>query len=1002
MQAIRNGLKSAVRTPGKTLLFVLILTMTAALLTVSCCVFTAVRDYLDECGDYFHVIAVLEYIGKSYPDTVVYDEELAAAVEENRDALSELANSEEVLFWEPASAQLALSPLLQRKDAEVPRPDAAVLRICFHSYDESKSVYTALVEESLYSRTDYTNKLILVPPLDGPDQPQLRCSYLAAGEFFVGRSAFANFRIETLDRAEDGDEVSFQRRAEMLHRVNDSCPVTRTSAAEDLYPFHEQILKLTAGRFFTQKEYDEKARVCIVSERVTGLLGLKVGDSIPFTLLNAEGDLYGAEEHVQTGEESYEIVGITNHDENYALRVFLPDAEAACTAVRPVNGYALGQFRLKNDAVSVFLEQAAPLLEDGFRLNVYDQGYAEVREPMEELLMISAIFLAVCLLLAACALGLHSHIFVSRQKETGRTMLALGSGRPHVCCYFLSMALAVTIPGALLGALIGRLAEDRVFAILRRFIAQFAEQDLRFSSTRISVVRTLEFAPGIPIRTYLAAGAILMAGTLVFTLLFVLAGLQEKNAVKKKTVRRQAPGRCASVSRFSGFFKYGILSLRRGKARTAAVLLLGLAAAMFFGWLTASLAGYEEQMAAYRANAVISAGTTDFYGKQVDGLVVDGGAVTNLAVTDLATDCCATVSYGNIKFLGVEGGEQIPFDWPEYGTFAYENVMAQLIHEPAWIGTSSIAGSPPFRYSGSGSVEWLEGWSEADLTRLEQVYYSPDTQYSYWSGPAVCAVPRDMMEKYGIRLGDTINTVIKYWHPRLEYIMQPLQLQVVAAFVSPTGSACVYSPVTFIFREWQFKNVFAAPGSDPQLDACQALGLSPRLKYSSFTFTLKDAARLDELREAMEEADFTWVRSGVRDRSLAFIEDSVYLNTTRSMERQIQFVSALYNALYLLAGIIGFSLAWLLIRSRQREIAVMRALGTQSGRIVGNFLIEQFLLMATGLGLGIGISSLTGASLNQAQLLLTAAFLGLWTLSSLICLISGLKKQSFAALTEPE
>jgi hypothetical protein len=254
MQAIRNGLKSAVRTPGKTLLFVLILTMTAALLTVSCCVFTAVRDYLDECGDYFHVIAVLEYIGKSYPDTVVYDEELAAAVEENRDALSELANSEEVLFWEPASAQLALSPLLQRKDAEVPRPDAAVLRICFHSYDESKSVYTALVEESLYSRTDYTNKLILVPPLDGPDQPQLRCSYLVAGEFFVGRSAFANFRIETLDRAEDGDEVSFQRRAEMLHRVNDSCPVTRTSAAEDLYPFHEQILKLTAGRFFTQKE----------------------------------------------------------------------------------------------------------------------------------------------------------------------------------------------------------------------------------------------------------------------------------------------------------------------------------------------------------------------------------------------------------------------------------------------------------------------------------------------------------------------------------------------------------------------------------------------------------------------------------------------------------------------------------------------------------------------------------------------------------------------------
>jgi RsiW-degrading membrane proteinase PrsW (M82 family) len=74
------------------------------------------------------------------------------------------------------------------------------------------------------------------------------------------------------------------------------------------------------------------------------------------------------------------------------------------------------------------------------------------------------------------------------------------------------------------------------------------------------------------------------------------------------------------------------------------------------------------------------------------------------------------------------------------------------------------------------------------------------------------------------------------------------------------------------------------------------------------------------------------------------IEDEIYLNTTQSMERQIQYVSVLYGALYLLAGVIGFALAWLLLLSRRREIAVMRALGTQSGRILGNFLLEQLLL----------------------------------------------------------
>ena len=132
------------------------------------------------------------------------------------------------------------------------------------------------------------------------------------------------------------------------------------------------------------------------------------------------------------------------------------------------------------------------------------------------------------------------------------------------------------------------------------------------------------------------------------------------------------------------------------------------------------------------------------------------------------------------------------------------------------------------------------------------------------------------------------------------------------------------------------------------------------------------------------------------------IDDEIYLNTTHSMERQIQFISVLYHALYLFAGIIGFALAWLLIQSRRREIAVMRALGTQPGRIVGNFLLEQLLLMALGLGLGVWLGLLAGTAPARTQLWLTAAFLGVWTLSTLICLIVGLRKQSFAALTEPE
>lgn len=124
MTAIKNGIKCMARTPGKTLLFLLILTVTAALLTVSFCVFGAVRGYLDDCDVYFHTIAELEYIGEEYPDQQVYDEGFAAAVEENRAALEALVSSDAVLAWEPGSAELAYTSLLHRTD----RQAAAALR----------------------------------------------------------------------------------------------------------------------------------------------------------------------------------------------------------------------------------------------------------------------------------------------------------------------------------------------------------------------------------------------------------------------------------------------------------------------------------------------------------------------------------------------------------------------------------------------------------------------------------------------------------------------------------------------------------------------------------------------------------------------------------------------------------------------------------------------------------------------------------------------------------
>ena len=104
----------------------------------------------------------------------------------------------------------------------------------------------------------------------------------------------------------------------------------------------------------------------------------------------------------------------------------------------------------------------------------------------------------------------------------------------------------------------------------------------------------------------------------------------------------------------------------------------------------------------------------------------------------------------------------------------------------------------------------------------------------------------------------------------------------------------------------------------------------------------------------------------------------------------------------LVLGIIGFVLAWLLVSSRGKEIAVMRALGTRPFEIVAIFFAEQMLLCGAGLGLGLLIEKLFGHTIGPQLKMLVLLFYAVWLVSSLICLFVSVTKQAYAALAEPE
>lgn len=63
---VKNGIRSVLRSPGKTVLFFFLLLSLTAGLALGLCVYSAVSGYLDDCDAYYQTIAELEYIGHSY------------------------------------------------------------------------------------------------------------------------------------------------------------------------------------------------------------------------------------------------------------------------------------------------------------------------------------------------------------------------------------------------------------------------------------------------------------------------------------------------------------------------------------------------------------------------------------------------------------------------------------------------------------------------------------------------------------------------------------------------------------------------------------------------------------------------------------------------------------------------------------------------------------------------------------------------------------------------
>ena len=172
--------------------------------------------------------------------------------------------------------------------------------------------------------------------------------------------------------------------------------------------------------------------------------------------------------------------------------------------------------------------------------------------------------------------------------------------------------------------------------------------------------------------------------------------------------------------------------------------------------------------------------------------------------------------------------------------------------------------------------------------------------------------------------------------------------------------------VRFASRDWTVVGVFDAgrTGFDSEIwgDAEQMLLAFRRLGFSSVIFRLADAARFDEMREAIE-ADPRLTLEAKR-------ETRFYADQSEALSKFITYLGTAISVIFSIGAVLGAMITmYASVAARTGEIGTLRALGFSRGAILAAFLVESLLLGLVG-----GVVGLLGASFMQAISISTMNF----------------------------
>ena len=336
----------------------------------------------------------------------------------------------------------------------------------------------------------------------------------------------------------------------------ESLPVTATEDLNLIMAFYAKEAYVAEGEVFSEEDYQQGNRVCLVSEGFARRNKLKVGDSVHLALRYANyaesayggGLLWGlnaAGENYEVFEEAdYQIKGIYttvaggNRGYGYLLdrnEIFIPTAsiknsnENNIAAYGPMMGYTTA-FRIENGKESLenfkaqWEEQGVGYVDISF----YDGGFCELEEGLQSMERMSLLLLATGAVSAVCIVIFFCHLFITKQKKRTAIERCLGMKRRQCAVSLLTGILVIALTGCTAGAFAGQLFARRA----AQQMLQTQEYDTRYSNGALQTEsenrEEIAYLTQPDVRVTTAAGGLVFLFTFTAALTGIYRNLREE------------------------------------------------------------------------------------------------------------------------------------------------------------------------------------------------------------------------------------------------------------------------------------------------------------------------------------------------------------------------------------------------------------------------------------------------------------------------------------------